>query len=202
MNRAGRTAVREATGAWWLFLITGVAWLLISVIVLRFNATSIASVGALLGVILIIAGVNESLMLGVRSVGWKWVHGLLAALFVLGGIWAFVHPIGAFYELASILGFLLVLKGSMDAIGSLMQRDASELWWLGLTVGILELLLGFWASQQLFAPRAILILTWVGFAALFRGIGEIVIAFELRRANRAVSRDSARSAVVPPPAVG
>jgi uncharacterized membrane protein HdeD (DUF308 family) len=188
---------------WWLFLITGVAWLLISVIVLRFDVTSIASVGALLGVVLIIAGVNEFMVLGLRGVGWKWAHGLLGALFVLGGIWAFVHPIGAFYELASILGFLLILKGSMDAIGSVMQRDVSELWWLGLIVGILELLLGFWASQQFFAPRAILILTWVGFAALFRGISEIVLAFELGRAHRALTHDRGAAATpVPPPAVG
>jgi uncharacterized membrane protein HdeD (DUF308 family) len=52
-------AAREVTGSWWLFLITGVAWLLIALIVLRFDITSVASVGALLGVILLIAGVNE-----------------------------------------------------------------------------------------------------------------------------------------------
>jgi uncharacterized membrane protein HdeD (DUF308 family) len=201
MDRPRRAVTREASGMWWLFLITGIAWLLISVIVLRFNATSIASVGALLGVVLLVAGVNELVVLGVRDVRWKLLHGLLGVLFIVGGIWAFVHPIGAFYELASILGFLLILKGSMDAIGSVMQKDVSELWWLGLIVGVLELLLGFWASQQLFAPRAILILTWVGFAAMFRGIGEIVIAFELRRANKTLSREPGMSATaVPPPA--
>jgi uncharacterized membrane protein HdeD (DUF308 family) len=174
------------TGMWWLFLATGVLWILISVMILRFNVTSVSSVGFLLGVILIMAGVNEFMALGMRDVGWKWLHGLIGVLFVAGGIWAFVHPIGAFYELASILGFLLVLKGSMDIVVSVMQKQVSELWWLGLIVGIFELLLGFWASQQFFAPRAILILTWVGFAAMFRGIGEIVLAFELRGAGRQI----------------
>jgi uncharacterized membrane protein HdeD (DUF308 family) len=46
--------------------------------------------------------------------------------------------------------------------------------------GILLILLGFWASQQMFPARAALLLLWVGFFALFRGISEIVIAFELR----------------------
>jgi hypothetical protein len=32
-----------------------------------------------------------------------------------------------------------------------------------------------------------LIVLWVGFGALFRGIGEIVLAFELRSARRAAS---------------
>ena len=40
---------------WWLFLFTGIAWLLISLIVLRFDVTSIAAGGALLGVIFLMA---------------------------------------------------------------------------------------------------------------------------------------------------
>jgi uncharacterized membrane protein HdeD (DUF308 family) len=91
-----------------------------------------------------------------------------------------VHPIGAFYELAAILGFLLLLKGTFDIIIAVITKPENELWWLGLVVGILELVLAFWASQQYFAPRAALILIWAGFASMFRGIGEIVLAFRLR----------------------
>jgi uncharacterized membrane protein HdeD (DUF308 family) len=181
-------AAREVTGMWWLFLITGVAWLIIALVVLRFDMTSVASVGVLLGVVLLMAAINEFMVLGLRDVAWKWLHGVLAALFVVGGIWAFIHPINAFYELASILGFLLVLKGSMDLIGSVAQREVSELWWLGVVTGGLEILLGFWASQQFFAPRAILILVWVGFFAIFRGVGEIVLAFEARHAHKELGR--------------
>ncbi len=182
-----REGAREVTGSWWLFLLTGIAWLLVSVIVLRFDITSIASVGALLGVVLIVAGANEFMVMAFRDLGWKWLHGLLGVLFIIGGIWAFVHPLDAFWELASILGFLLVLKGTLDIVGSVIQKGVSELWWLSLIAGILEVLLGFWASQQMFAPRAVLILTWVGFFAIFRGIGEIVLAFEMRRANRVLT---------------
>ena len=49
-------------------------------------------------------------------------------------------------------------------------------------------LLGFWASQQFFAPRAILILVWVGFFAIFRGVSEIVLAFEMRHAHKELGR--------------
>ncbi|MDP9184908.1 MAG: DUF308 domain-containing protein [Actinomycetota bacterium] len=182
-----RVTVKEAAGMWWLFLITGIAWLLVSVIVLRFDITSIASVGALLGVVFIAAGANELMVMAMRDMTWRWLHGALGVIFIAGGIWAFVHPIGAFYELAAILGFLLVFKGTLDVVGSVMQKDVSELWLLGLIVGLLELLLGFWASQQNFTLNAVLILTWVGFAALFRGIGEVVMAFELRRAQRTLT---------------
>jgi uncharacterized membrane protein HdeD (DUF308 family) len=49
-------------------------------------------------------------------------------------------------------------------------------------------LLGFWASQQLFPARAALILVWVGFLALFRGISEIALAFQIRRVRKVVAR--------------
>lgn len=171
---------------WWLFLVTGVAWLLISLIVLRFNITSIATVGALLGVILIMAGANEFALMGARP-GWRWLHAILGVLFIGGGVWAFIHPADAFYELAAILGFLLLLKGALDISVAVMTKELNDLWWLGLIVGVLEILLAFWVSQQFFAPRAALILLWVGFAAMFRGFTEIFLAFEIRRASKELS---------------
>jgi uncharacterized membrane protein HdeD (DUF308 family) len=184
MQAEERAATESLARAWWLFLVTGILWLLIALVVLRFNLTSIAAVGVLLGVILLMAGMNEFLLLAVHGIAWKWVHGILGALFVIGGIWAFIHPIDAFWELAMILGFLLVLKGTFDVVTAVMTREINDIWWLGLVVGILEILLAFWVSQQYFAPRAAIILIWVGFAALFRGVGEIVTAFELRSAKK------------------
>jgi uncharacterized membrane protein HdeD (DUF308 family) len=173
----------EITGVWWMFLITGIAWLIIALIVLRFDITSIATVGALLGVVFLIAGLNEG-MIAVVSPSWKWAHFALGILYLIGGFLAFASPYDAFWALASILGFLLVLKGSLDVIVSAMTKDVNEFWWLGLVTGILELLLGFWASQQLFPARAALILIWVGFAALLRGITEIAMALQIRRLHK------------------
>jgi len=174
------------TGVWWLFLITGIAWLIIALIVLRFDTTSIATVGALLGIVFLVAGLNEWMIAIVRP-SWKWAHIALGILFVIGGFTAFARPYNAFWALASLLGFLLVLKGSLDVIVSAMTKDVNEFWWLGLVAGILELLLGFWASQQFFPARATLILIWVGFAAMFRGITEIALAFHIRRLSKALA---------------
>lgn len=183
METQERAAARQITGTWWIFLVTGILWLWVSLVVLRFNVTSVAAVGVLLGVIFLMVAVNEFVIAGLVE-SWRWFHILLGIVFVIGAIWAFVHPIGAFYELASILGFLLLLKGTLDITTAVMTKAENELWWLGLTVGILELILAFWASQQYFAPRAILILIWVGFMAMFRGITEIVLAFQLRGAHK------------------
>jgi uncharacterized membrane protein HdeD (DUF308 family) len=54
-----------------------------------------------------------------------------------------------------------------------------------MVAGILEILVGFWATQQALPARAVLLIFWVGFFALFRGISDIVVAFELRSAAHA-----------------
>jgi len=178
-----RAAAWRMAGPWWLFLVTGIAWLIIAVMVLRFTPASVNTVGILMGVLFLLAGFNE-FMIGSVTHHWQWAHVLLGIFFVIGAIWAFARPFNAFWALASVLGLLLIFKGTLDIIAAVMTKDVNSSWWLGLVAGILELILGFWASQQAFPARGALLLLWVGFFALFRGISEIVIAFEVRSRQR------------------
>lgn len=183
MDTEIRAEATEMARNWWLFLITGVAWLLLAILVLRFDVTSIAAVGVLIGVMFLGAAINEFMASTTVRGGWRFVHLALGALFVLGALWGFFRPVNTFFALASVLGFLLVLKGTMDIVGAVITKPVNELWWLGLVVGILEVMLAFWVSQQYYPARAGLILVWVGLMALFRGITEIVLAFHLRGAR-------------------
>ena len=133
--------------------------------------------GVLLGILFLAVAINEFLVYAVVDT-WRVAHMILGIFFLLGSLWAFLQPKEAFWALASILGFLLVLQGTMTLLAAVAGKG--PLWGLGLAVGILEILLGFWASQQYYPARATLILIWVGFMALFRGIGEIVLAFHVR----------------------
>lgn len=65
-----------------------------------------------------------------------------------------------------------------------MTKDVNPLWWLGPRRGRLVVLLGFWAGQQLLAVKAELLIFYVGLLALFRGMTQIVFAFNLRHAGR------------------
>ncbi|MFA5884296.1 MAG: DUF308 domain-containing protein [Acidimicrobiia bacterium] len=178
-----REAERQVSKLWWVFLLTGILWFVISLIVLRFDESSITTIGVIIGVVFAIACGNEFATMALVKT-WKWLHALLGVLFALGAIWAFWQPKEAFWALASVLGFLLVFKGSIDIIEAVMTKDYNNLWGLGLAAGIIEVLLGFWASQQYYPARAALIIIWVGFTALFRGIGEIVLAFRIRSEHK------------------
>ena len=166
-----------------MFLLTGIGWLLISFIVLRFSLLSVAAVGTLVGVVLFVGAISEVLVASVRSV-WRWAHIAMAVLFFFGALWALIDPIGAFWAIASVIGLLLILRGALDVITSTSAREVNGAWWLGLGAGVIEILLGFWASQQMFPLRAELLLLWVGFFALFRGVSELVLAFEVHAGQR------------------
>jgi len=71
---------------------------------------------------------------------------------------------------------------TLDIVESITTRAINDVWWLGLVTGVLEIGLGFWASQQYFPSQAALLLLLVGFYALFRGLSEIVLAFQVRAA--------------------
>ena len=177
-----RANVARLAGPWWLFLLTGIGWLIISLAVLRFTTTSVATIGILMGVVFLAAMANEFLIASMRP-NWRWAHALMGVVFLAGAIWAFISPYNAFWALASAIGLLFVLQGALVLISSVEAKLVNSAWWLGMLAGILEILIGFWASQQVISARAALLIFYAGFLALFRGITEIVVAFELKAAQ-------------------
>jgi uncharacterized membrane protein HdeD (DUF308 family) len=191
----GRMIVREEARYWWVLLVSGIAWLLIAWIVLRLNETSITTVGVLIGVVFLVAGANEVVVASLLPGGWKVWHYGMAFIFLLGGLWGLITPVDTFFALASVLGLILILYGVFEIVRALGSRAANPYWWIGLITGILLILLAFWVSGSdrvyALAQRTYLILFWVGFFALFKGIMQITLAFGIRRAGREASAATA-----------
>jgi len=180
----GTRAVTKAVAPyWWAFLVSGTAWFIIALVVLRLDIRSLATVGLLLGAFFLLGGVEELVIAAISQSWQRFGRALLGIFFVGTAIWSFVQPFNAFWSLAAALGLILVLVGTLNIVESAASYEINNLWWLGLFTGILEVVLGFWVSQQYFPARALLILIWVGFFAMFRGISQIVFAFRLRTAK-------------------
>jgi len=168
----------EAVRYWWLYLVTGGAWCLFAIVVFRFDWTTVHAISILFGIFMIAAAVNEAIAIGAtEGTGWKVLRGFLALAFVVLGIIAFVHPGNTFKALAAVLSFYFILKGVFGLILTLAVRG--DHWWIGLLVAIADLVIGFWAAGD-FGHKTILLVVWVGVAALTRGIMQIVMAFQLR----------------------
>jgi uncharacterized membrane protein HdeD (DUF308 family) len=172
-------AVEEAAGIWWLFLFTGSLWLLFSIIVFRFDWTTVSSISILFGIAMIGAAGTELLAARASHGWWKAARLVLATAFAVIAIVAFVHPGDTFEALGAVISFYFIIKGGFEIIHALAGRHELDLWWLNLLGGIALLLLGFWAAGD-FGHSTILLVVWVGVTALTRGISEIVFAFEVR----------------------
>lgn len=197
MSQEDRTTVAEAAKMWWIFLVAGIAWMLIATSVLRMDVNSIETVGILIGALFMIAAINEFAVARMATGGWKLVSYIIAIILVLGAMEGFFRPINTFFALASVLGLILTVMGIADIARGLTSKGANDLWWVALLSGIFQILLALWVSgsDRLFltapstaagevARRSAVILFWVGFMALFRGIANLTAAFALKRAGK------------------
>jgi uncharacterized membrane protein HdeD (DUF308 family) len=175
----------SASRFWWLYLLTGVLWLWVTLIILSLDLDSVYAIAILFGFVAIGAGINEFFAMGASTRGWKIAHGILGVLFVAAGIVAFFRPQGTFVALAAIVAWVLLFKGIFDIVLALVTNPA-HLWWVGLIVGIIEILIAFWAAGY-FRGSAIVLVAWVAALTLMRGITEITMAFRLRQFKKAVA---------------
>jgi len=163
---------------WWVPLIFGIFWVIFSLVVFRFDVHSVNAVGILVGVVFLVAGVEEVLTAGAVRGGWRWLHAIVGVALFVGAILSFVNPGGTFLALAEIVGWLLLIKGIFDVVLALANRDL-DAWWVRLVLGFIELALAFIVSGDL-NTKALFVLIFVGATAMLRGVALIVTAFQLR----------------------
>src|SRR4051794_29467135 len=148
-----RDAARAVASAWWLWLVTGVLWIIASVVILQFNTASITTVGVIIGCMFMVAGIQQFVAAGIaESARWLWI--IFGVIFVACGFVAFFNPANTFAGLADVLGFLFLTVGVWWTIQAFLVRDVNPLWWLSLLAGILMIIMAFWTSGQLFIEKA------------------------------------------------
>jgi uncharacterized membrane protein HdeD (DUF308 family) len=177
--------VREITGYWWVGLVAGIAWLIISLVILQFDSASVTTVGVLVGVMFLLAGV-QNLAVTTLPVKHRWVPALFSVLFLVSAVICFIDPVSTFAGLADMLGFLFLLVGVWWMTQAFLERALNPMWWLTLISGILMTGIAFWTAGQLFSTKAYTLLVFAGIWALMQGTVDIVRAFEVRRLNKEV----------------
>lgn len=179
IEHSAERAVGRALPPWWLFLVTGIGWAIVGLILLRFDYTSVHAISILFGCVAIAAGIVEVGMTFIAPGWWKLLNGVLAVAFLVAGVVAFVHPGNTFVALAAVFSFFLIFAGTFDIIMAIAARHEVDVWWLQLIGGIIQLLLGFWAAGD-YGHSTVLLIAWVCAFALIRGVRDIVYAFRVR----------------------
>jgi uncharacterized membrane protein HdeD (DUF308 family) len=188
MAQSLREDMRSATGNWGWFLAAGIAWILFAFILLSFNYRTVWAIALFFGIAFIIGGLME-FAVAAAAPGWKWLYVLIGIVSIVAGIIALAWPGQTFLVLSAIAGWLLLFYGIIDIVWAFSTRHLEGLWWMQLISGIIMVLLGFWAISPDTATvstyrGAVLLVVWIGVAALFRGVSDIIVGFRLRSAHQ------------------
>jgi uncharacterized membrane protein HdeD (DUF308 family) len=174
------------TGAWWLYLIAGIAWFVLAFVVLTVDAASVWTVAILAAIAFIGGGIFELVLASmVRS--WKWIHVVFGVISILAGVVALAWPEQTFVVLAAVLAWYLLFMGVFEIVVAFMTRHEDELWWLRLIIGVVEVLVGFWAVAYI-GRAIVLLVVWVAAAAIARGLSDLFIAFGLHGIHGQIHR--------------
>jgi len=177
------TMLERVASYWWVELLLGLFWVVIAVVVLKFDQASVTTVGILTGLMLLVFAAQEFVLAAVdRHTRWLWA--IFGVLLTASGIVALFHPVSTFAGFADILGFVFALIGVMWMVQAFAERPINSLWWLTLISGIMMIVVAFWVSGQFFVYRAYTLLIFAGIWAMTTGIIDVVRAFGIRELAR------------------
>jgi uncharacterized membrane protein HdeD (DUF308 family) len=170
--------VSAKSGYRWLLVVTGFAWIVVAVAILRITYETVAAVALLFGGICVVVAATEVFMGAMSSRRWRIVHWLLAVLFVVVGVMAFLAMKATLAVLAAVMSFFFISRGAIDVV-SAMAAIREHGWQLLLMVGMGELALGLWAAGPWKASFPAL-MAWIAAGTVLHGVGQIASGFLMR----------------------
>ena len=176
-------AVGEVSKWWWMWLVTGILWVVISLVILQFRTSSISTVGIIIGIMFLFAGIQDFTMMFMAE-GWKWLWGIFGAIFVIAGIVALASPRNTVAAVADVLGFLFLLVAIFWIIEAFATKDVNPLWWMGLIAGILMFGIAIWTGSQYLVTKVYTRLVFAGIWAMLHGITDMIKAFQIKKVGK------------------
>ena len=80
-DRGARDAVKRISRLWWLWIVFGIGWVVIGVVILQFDQASINTVGILVGAMFLVTGFQQFAIMSMVERG-RWLYGIFGVLFL------------------------------------------------------------------------------------------------------------------------
>ncbi len=128
--------VRTASDYWWVWLVTGTVWLIISIIILQFDRSSAMTIGVIAAVVFM-GGSIQSFAIARKVEGASWLWHVFGMLLVVGSVTSFLYPGKTFAIMSAIIGAIFVLTGIFWVMKAFAVRGSDDIWWLGAAAGVI-----------------------------------------------------------------
>ena len=163
---------------WWLFLVSGILWLLLGFIVLSLRPASISVLVILVAVAFWLGAMTLFMLAGITSGGWRVLVIVGGVVAVGAGIGAIVWPGPTLVVVSIFIAWYLLIRGVFDVVMALTHTHVRG-WWMPLVAGIIGIALGAWAIGN--PERSVLLFaTIIGIWSIFKGAADLVAAFTYR----------------------
>ncbi|MBV8462774.1 MAG: DUF308 domain-containing protein [Acidimicrobiales bacterium] len=172
-----RAQVESVSRGWWTLLVMG----LISVVaggIIIINDWTVSDLVIFVGVLLVCRGFVTLFSVPVDGSQrtWSIVMGLIE-VGVGVAVWAWPGP--TLLMIAFFIGWLLLFRGIMAISGSIAARRVMPYWGWILALGIVEVLVSFYLLSRPALTLVAAVLA-IGLVAMFYGVVEIGLAFEVK----------------------
>ncbi len=167
----------EISGPWWVILIAGIVTLAFGFIIIFWPLMTASFLVIFFGVLAIVFGIAaliRSFALIKRERTW-WILLIEGILSILLGIMVLIWPLPTTVIMIYFIGAWLIVTGITSIASGSSTRDT-----LSVVYGVLSIILGIFI---LFRPpfyAGTTLIFFVGFFAIFRGIGMIVNSIAIK----------------------
>jgi uncharacterized membrane protein HdeD (DUF308 family) len=166
--------LRAVTSRWWLFLVVGIASVVLGAILLFDLVVAVRTLALFIAFGLIFSGVEELLGYSRYRRAWSVAAGILL---IVAGFVAMFWPGITLWALAVITGLGLIVSGAIRVTAALIDRPAG--WGWLLAGGLVSLVVGgmalVWPDVTVLALALLL-----GIRMIVFGVAEIASALQLR----------------------
>lgn len=186
MEKSFLNSIKQAIKHWYIPLLVGVFFVVVSVVAFTSPASSLLALSYLFALSFVFGGISEIIFSVVNrhqldNWGWSLAFGIIT--FIVG-MSLTIHPALSISILAFYIGFVILFR-SVSAISFALdvKRYGSKNWGVLLIFGILGIIFSFiliW--NPIFAGMSVVVLIALSF--LFAGLFSIFLSFQLRKLHK------------------
>ncbi len=172
-----RGQVEQVSKGWWALLITGLISVVAGGIIIT-NDWTVSDLAVFIGFLLIFRGIFTLFSFPVDGSARTWA--IVMGLIEIGvGVAVFAWPGQTLLVVAFFIGWYLLFQGITAIAGSIAARRVMPYWGWIMALGIIEVLVSFYLLSRPALTLVAAVLA-IGLMALFYGVVEIVLAFEVK----------------------
>lgn len=171
----------EFARQWPAVMFVGVVSVVLGIVVLSWPGETLAVLSLLIGAQFVVFGVYRLIDAFTDKTTAPGLIGFVGILMIASGVIVLRNPFETVAILATILGVVWILSGSIDVIGAFADRHEDG-HWLKVLRGLLSLVAGLMVVS--WPAPTLAVVAWIsGLQLALFGIAIIVTAFSLRRAT-------------------